>query len=78
MHMFLRENLLMSGSIREIVSFGETNPKTDENVWKALRIAAADSFVRKLPEQLDTILGERGAGISEGQMQRIANSEGNL
>ena len=67
-----QENLLMSGSIREIVSFGETNPKTDENVWKALRIAAADSFVRKLPEQLDTILGERGAGISEGQMQRIA------
>ena len=39
---------------------------------RALRIACADEFVSKLEHGIDTALGERGAGLSEGQMQRIA------
>jgi ATP-binding cassette subfamily B protein len=63
-------NHLMSGSIREVVAFGED--KGAEAVWNALHIACADEFVRELPDGLDTQLGERGMGLSEGQMQRIA------
>ena len=43
----------------------------DDQLDKAIRLACAD-FVYELPLQLDTILGEKGAGLSEGQMQRIA------
>jgi ATP-binding cassette subfamily B protein len=64
-------NHLMSGTIREIVTFGDRSVE-DANVWNALRIACAEDFVRDLKEGLDTELGERGAGLSEGQMQRIS------
>jgi ATP-binding cassette subfamily B protein len=64
-------NHLMSGTIREIVTFGDLSQQ-EEQVWNALRIACAEEFVRELPNGLDTQLGERGTGLSEGQMQRIA------
>lgn len=64
-------NLLMSGTIREVVTFGEQ--VDDEGaIWAALRAACAEEFVRELDKGIDTMLGERGAGLSEGQMQRIA------
>jgi ABC-type multidrug transport system fused ATPase/permease subunit len=44
----------------------------DEEVWTALRTAAADDFVDRLPEGLDTRIGERGASLSGGQRQRLA------
>jgi ATP-binding cassette subfamily B protein len=47
-------------------------PFTDDEVWTALRVAAADDFVRALPEGLDTRVGERGATLSGGQRQRLA------
>ena len=63
-------NQLMSGTVREVVTFsGRAN---DEKIWKALEIACADEFVKKLPDGLDTQLKEQGTGISEGQMQRLA------
>lgn len=67
-------NQLMSGTIREVLTFGdEDQMKEDDRLWEALRIACAEGFVRgELPDGLDTLLGERGAGLSEGQMQRIA------
>lgn len=66
-------NYLMSGSIREIVAFSDKNKmKDDACIWQALSIACASEFVEELPEKLDSRLGERGAGLSEGQMQRIA------
>ena len=66
-------NHLMSGSIREAVAFGDTEGmQREEEIRKALYIACADSFIEDLPEGLDTVLGERGAGLSEGQLQRIA------
>lgn len=66
-------NYLMSGTIREIVAFAEPSAASDEErLYKALRIACADGFVSELDQGADTLLGERGAGLSEGQMQRIA------
>lgn len=66
-------NHLMSGTIRQIVAFGDTEAMQDEEkIWRALQVADADDFVRKMPKGVDTLLGERGTGLSEGQMQRIA------
>ncbi len=66
-------NFLMSGTIREIVSFADPDAASDEErLFNALRIACADGFVSELDQGADTLLGERGTGLSEGQMQRIA------
>lgn len=66
-------NQLLSGSIREIIAFGDRQAMRDEEgLLSALRIACADEFVLALDKGLDTLLGEGGAGLSEGQMQRIA------
>ena len=66
-------NVLMSGSIREIVSFAEPDAGRDENrLRQALEIACADEFVDAQDDGVDTLLGERGTGLSEGQMQRLA------
>ena len=66
-------NQLMSGSIRDVVTFADEEKRLqDAKIHRALEIACADQFIAELPEGLDTLLGERGAGLSEGQMQRIA------
>ena len=66
-------NQLMSGTIREIVAFGDSEAMTqDKRLEQALQIACADEFVQTLKKGIDTPLGERGSGLSEGQMQRIA------
>jgi ATP-binding cassette subfamily B protein len=64
---------LMNGTIREIVGFAEPDAARDEaRLGQALRIACAYEFVSELADGADTLLGERGAGLSEGQMQRLA------
>lgn len=66
-------NQLMNGTIREVVTFGEaTDASRDADIHRALKIACAEQFVQNLKDGLDTMLGERGTGLSEGQMQRIA------
>ena len=45
---------------------------SEEEIWQALKVAAADGFVKELPAGIDTVIGEKGYGISEGQAQRIA------
>ncbi len=66
-------NYLMSGTIREIISFADKSGMyDDERIARALRIACADDFVDALDQGVDTLLGERGTGLSEGQMQRVA------
>ena len=66
-------NQLMNGTIRDVVTFDDKKAADrDGDIYRALEIACADQFVRELPDGLDTMLGERGAGLSEGQMQRIA------
>ena len=62
-------NTLMSGSIRDNLLLGDPSASDDE-LWNVLHLAAAD-FVSELPEGLDTICGEKGAGLSEGQAQRV-------
>ncbi len=68
-----QDDVLMSGTVRDVVAFGDaTDSADDASVWEALRVACADGFVRDLPHGLDTMLGERGAGLSGGQAQRLA------
>lgn len=63
-------NMLMSGTIRDVVTFG--NEADEKRFRDALRIACAETFVNALPKGADTELGERGEGLSEGQMQRLS------
>ncbi len=65
-------NHLMSGSVRDVVTFSKEEDTDEVRIWQALRIACADTFVLELENGLDTLLGERGAGLSEGQLQRLA------
>ena len=64
-------NLLLSGTIRESVSIIKPDA-TDEEIMNAAEIACADTFIKALPKGLDTVIGEKGAGLSEGQVQRLA------
>jgi ATP-binding cassette subfamily B protein len=61
---------LFDDTVRGNVTLGA--PCSDDDVWAALRVAAADEFVRALPDGLDTRVGERGATLSGGQRQRLA------
>ena len=61
---------LFDDTVRENVTLG--GPYDDDQVWTALRMAAADGFVADLPGGLDTRVGERGASLSGGQRQRLA------
>ena len=66
-------NQLVSGTIREAVTFAEPeSADDDERIKSALRTACADEFVAELENGIDTVLGERGTGLSEGQTQRIS------
>ena len=44
----------------------------DDRIWNALTVACGADFVRELDDDLDTLLGEQGTGLSEGQMQRLS------
>ena len=69
-------NSLMSGTVRFNLLLAKPNA-TEEELRRVLHTAAAD-FVFDLPQGLDTELGERGAGLSEGQAQRVAIARGLL
>ena len=69
-------NTLMSGTIRYNLQIAKPDA-TDEELQDVLHTAAAD-FVADLPEGINTELGERGSGLSEGQAQRIAIARGLL
>lgn len=63
---------ILDDSIRANVAFGEKPEEIDDTaVWRALKDAALDDFVRSLKDGLDTQMGERGMRISGGQRQRI-------
>lgn len=67
-------NFLMSGNVTSaIASLDDTSADVDMDKVKAVaHIACADTFVEKLEQGYDTLIGERGMGISEGQAQRLA------
>ena len=69
-------NTLMSGSVRYNLQLARPEA-TDEELRQVLHVAMAD-FVYSLPNGIDTLLGERGVGLSEGQAQRIAIARGLL
>ena len=64
-------NMLFSGNIEENVKFIVPDA-SDEEVRRALDISCASEFIDQLPEGLKTKVGEKGTGLSEGQVQRIA------
>ena len=64
-------NTLLSGSIAQNLRMGKKNA-SEEELWEALRMADADTFVMKTEDGLDTRLTEKAGGLSEGQAQRIA------
>lgn len=66
-------NLLFSGTIRENLLFvSKSDSVSEERIDEALKCACADSFIKELPDGLDTVIGENGTGLSEGQIQRIS------
>jgi ATP-binding cassette subfamily B protein len=67
----LQDSFLFSDSILENIRFGRPEA-SDEEVRAAARLAHADSFIERLPEGYATLLGERGAGLSQGQRQLLA------
>jgi ABC-type branched-subunit amino acid transport system ATPase component len=66
-----QEAFLFNGTVRENLSLAKRDA-SDEEMWKALAAANAESFVRELPEQLDTNVGERGVKLSGGEKQRLS------
>ena len=64
-------NTLFSGTIRDNILMGKLDATEDE-IWEALDMAVCREFLEKLPDGIDTVIGEKGVGISEGQAQRIA------
>lgn len=66
-----QEPLLFHRSLRENIAYGKLNA-TDEQILVAAKLAHASEFIEKLPDGLDTLVGERGIKLSGGQRQRIA------
>lgn len=64
-------NLILSGTIRDNLIFGKKNA-SDEEIINASKTAQIWDFITSLEKGLDTELGEKGLGLSEGQVQRIA------
>jgi len=63
---------ISNGTIRENISLGfPLDLATDARIWKSLEVAQLDTFVRNLPNGLDTYVGERGTRLSGGQRQRL-------
>ncbi|RSL34693.1 ABC transporter ATP-binding protein [Salibacterium salarium] len=62
---------MFSGTLRDNIRYGKLDAADDE-VWEAARRAELESFVKDLPEGLDTIVGERGVKLSGGQKQRLS------
>ena len=64
-------NLLLSGTLRENLTIAKPDASEAE-ICQALYVSAMDEFLPQLPDGLQTQLGESGAGLSEGQAQRLA------
>ena len=68
--MVLQKNTLFSGTIRENLLWGNPNA-SEEELWAACRAACADEFLERMPDGLDTDLGQGGVNVSGGQKQRL-------
>jgi subfamily B ATP-binding cassette protein MsbA len=66
-----QDNFLFDGTVHENIAYARPHA-SDEEVLRAARIARCDDFVSRLPQQYDTIVGERGVKLSGGERQRVA------
>ena len=66
-----QETMMFAASARDNLRYGNCDASEDQ-IWQAARDANAEEFLRKLPQGLDTFMGEGGARLSGGQRQRIA------
>lgn len=66
----LQKNVLFSGTVRENLKWGDPGAD-DETLWAACRAACADEFLERMPDGLDTDLGQGGVNVSGGQKQRL-------
>ena len=66
-----QEPMLFARSIRDNILIGRPDADEDE-IWQAVQRAQADDFIRRSPEGLETVIGERGRSLSGGERQRIA------
>ena len=66
----LQKNTLFSGTIRENLLWGDPHA-SEEELWAACRAACADEFLERMPDGLDTDLGQGGVNVSGGQKQRL-------
>ena len=64
-------NFLFSGTIKENLTFFADAAVNDDEIAETLRVCCGE-FLYDLPDKLETVLGERGLGLSEGQLQRLA------
>jgi ATP-binding cassette, subfamily B, bacterial len=69
--MVTQESFLFNGSIRDNLRLGNPDA-TDAELWDALTAANAREFVERLPEKLETVVGERGVKLSVGEKQRVS------
>jgi ABC-type multidrug transport system fused ATPase/permease subunit len=67
----LQDTVLLDGTLRENIICGYPGAR-DRDVRRAARLALVDEFAARLPDGLDTHIGERGANLSGGQRQRVA------
>lgn len=66
-----QQPVLFRGTVRENILYGRRNA-TEEELFAAAKAANAEQFILQLPDSYDTVVGERGVGLSGGQVQRIA------
>lgn len=64
-------NMLISGTIRDNLTF-VNDDVTEQEIEEAVRISCAKQFIDELPMGIETVIGEKGLGLSEGQVQRLA------
>ena len=67
----LQDSFIFTGTLMDNIRYGRLNA-TDEEVRAAARIVRADDFIREMPDQYQTTVGERGSSLSQGQRQLIA------
>ena len=66
-----QEHTLFSRTIRENMLFGKEDA-TDDEIWEALTLASFEGDVKRMPDELDTMVGEKGVSLSGGQKQRLS------
>ena len=67
----LQDVFLFNGSVADNIAYGSRNTSFEE-VVRAAKIARQHEFIKEMPEGYDTLIGERGVRLSEGQKQRLS------